>query len=233
MTKQPLEESTDAAPTVRAKKKRQRPVSDGPTITPVRTRRSGAWLAASIAVILLGALASVFVFTNLNNGTQVFVSSGEISRGSTITENDLTTITIAEGQSTTALPISDADKIVGTVAAVDIPAGALITKTSITDALPVPEGRALVGLTLTPAQLPAQTPRPGDTVILVPIPAQGAAVEKDVAAETVNATVSQVRSVEGTQDKIVDVYVSNRSAATVTAQAAAGTIAIYLVAGDK
>ena len=229
MTDQTLTESTEAAPVARGKKKA---AAGGTTVAPVRTRRSGIWLAAAIAVILLGALGGAALYANASNTTQVFVASGDISRGSTIEKGDLTTISIAQGQTTSAVPVTDVDKLLGSIATVDIPAGGFITEASVARELDIPQGKALVGLTLKPAQMPAQKLRTGDHVIIVPIPAQGSAAATDVSSVTISATVSQIKPVANTADTVVDVYVSSGFAASVAAQAAAGTLAIYLVEGE-
>lgn len=226
MTDRTLSESTEMTPAARGKKKA---AAASVTVAPVRTRRSGVWLAAAIAIILLGALGGAVLYANASNSTQVFVASSDIARGATIEKGDLTTISIANGQTTTAVPVADVDKLLGSIATVDIPAGGFITKTSVSPALEIPKGKALVGLTLKPSQMPAQQLRAGDNVVIVPIPAQGTAITDDVVADTITATISQVRPVPNTADTVVDVYVSSGSAAAVAAQAAAGTLAIYLV----
>lgn len=206
--------------------------NDAGNVAAVRKRMPASWAAAGVVLVVLGVVVGVFAFSSASRATQVFVAADAISRGSVIQEDDLTTLSIAADQSTTAFTTTDKDQVVGTIAAVDIPADGLITRTSVTDALTVPDGRALVGLTLTTAQLPAQRLTAGDTVYLVPIPAQGAtAPTTATAADTIAATVSQVTSIANTTDVVVDIYVSAQAAPQVTAQAAAGTLAIYLVPG--
>lgn len=205
-----------------------------PEVKAVRKRVPRIWKAAGVLLIVAGAIAAMAIYSGASRATQVFVATDTITRGSVIGQDDLSTISITADQSTTAFPVSRADDVTGTIAAVDIPAGGLITTTSVTSALDVPTGQALVGLTLKPGQLPAQTLTAGDTVYLVPVPPQGVATAPDAlptSDATIPATVSQVTAIENTNDVIVDVYVSVQSAPQITAQAAAGTLAIYLVAG--
>lgn len=202
-------------------------------VKPVRTRRSGIWGFAALALLLLGALGGIFMFQAASNATQVFAAAGDITRGQTIEKDDLTTISIAAGQNTTAISATKADDILGTVASVDIPAGGLITETSTTTALTVPDGKALIGLTLQPGRLPAQQLTAGDNVILVPVPAQGVADVEVTADQTIPAVVSQVRPIPNSNDVVVDVYVATQAAPGVTSKGAAGSIALYLAPGDK
>lgn len=213
-------------------------VDDSPqsptTAAPVRTRRSKAWLAAAIAAILLGGVAGGFVMNAVSQSTQVLVASGDIARGETITREDLSTIAITDGQTTTAVAIDRAQDIIGSVAAVDIPAGSLITDGSITQGLEVPPGQAVVGLNLTGAQLPAQQLRAGDSITLVPIAAQGvASTDPTQEPEITQATVSRVTLAPDGVTTIVDVYVAGKHAARVTALAATGNIAVFLSATSE
>ncbi|MDZ5146346.1 SAF domain-containing protein [Microbacterium testaceum] len=202
---------------------------DDTKIAPVRRRRPTAWLAAAIAFILLGAIAGYFLYTSASNTTAVFVASTDIPRGSTITQQDLTTISIAAGQNTAAIPATSADKLLGSIATVDIPAGGLVTGSSVASDLPVPSGKAVVGLTLKPGQLPAQKLQAGDSIVIVPVQQTGAAPTTITSSQTIPATVSQVTTVAGTTDVIVDVYVAASAAPDVASRS--GSLAIVLTAG--
>lgn len=204
-------------------------------ITPVRTRRSGIWLAAAIVLILIGAIGGAFLYTTASNTQQVFVSAHTIERGDIIERDDLTTIALAAGQTTAAIPVARADDVLGKIAANDIAAGGMITDSDLTTSLPVPSGQALVGLELKSSQLPAQTLVAGDEVVIVPVATQAATggITTVDPSTTVQGTVSQVRaSTSTTGTVIVDVYVDARSAANVASQAAAGAVAIYLAPGE-
>lgn len=204
-------------------------------VKPVRTRRSAIWGAAAIAMLLLGALAGVFIYNQASDATQVFVASSDIVRGQTVAKEDITTISITSGQDTNTFTATEADEVIGTIAAVDIPQGGLITTSSVASALTVPEGKALVGIILQPGRLPAQQLTAGDNVVLVPVPAQGAVpLDVDITADqTIPAVVSQVHAIPNTNDVVVDVYVSNQAAPTVTSKGAAGVLALFLAPGEK
>lgn len=230
--------ATDTAPAEKkADKSRSRGQSSADTaaVPPVRTRRSGIWLAAAIVLILLGAIGGAFVYTTASNTEQVFVAASTIARGDTIERDDLTTIALAAGQTTQAIPVARANDVIGKIATDNIAAGGMITESDLTTTLPVPSGQALVGLELKSSQLPAQALVGGDEIVIVPVATQSATGVPTTVdpSTTVQATVSQVRtSANTTGTVVVDVYVDARSAANVTSLAAAGGVAIYLAPGN-
>ena len=79
--------ATDTAPAEKkADKSRSRGQSSADTaaVPPVRTRRSGIWLAAAIVLILLGAIGGALVYTKASHTEQVFDAASPIARGDTI-----------------------------------------------------------------------------------------------------------------------------------------------------
>lgn len=202
-------------------------------IKPVRTRAPASRGIIAAVLIVLGIVVGYILITNASNATAVWVAKTPIVRGHTIVQDDLTTMNITAGQDSKAIPQSKVDQIIGKIATTDLPAGSLVTPSSISDRLGVPSGKALVGLTLGPGKVPAQTLHAGDNVVLVPVPAQGAAPVDVTAAQTIPAVVSQIRPVPNTNDVVVDVYVSNQVAPTVASKGAAGGLSLYLAPGDS
>jgi len=90
-------------------------------------------IALGITIVLIGALATWYVTTTTSRTVSVLTISDAVQRGEAITQNDLTTISIAGGQNVDAIPASEASDIVGQVAAVDLPAGSLLTTSNIID----------------------------------------------------------------------------------------------------
>ena len=200
------------------------------SIAPVRTRRSWVWKAGAVAIIVAGALAGVFIYSSSSNTEQVFVVSRDLARGDVISQTDLSTLDIAEGQSTQGIAVANSSDVIGQVATVDLPKGSMVTKSALASALSVPEGKALVGLSLKPAQLPAQALVAGDRVAIVPV-ATDAAAAGDSAAVT--GVVSDTTHDDAAGTTIVDVYVSETTAADLTSRASAGAVAIYLTPEEK
>lgn len=199
---------------------------DEVAVAPVRSRRSGMWLAAGIVLVLLGAIAGYFIYTSASKSTQVFVAATDVARGDTITEKSLTTLSIAAGQNTPGISPDDIDQVLGKVATTDLPSGSLITAGTISEALPGDAEQATVGLLLGPEQLPVQQLAAGDSVLLIPVLPQ--ANNSQAAPEPIPATVSVVRAPREDGKVRVDVFVSPKTAATVAMNAASSTIALYL-----
>jgi hypothetical protein len=196
-------------------------------ITPVRTRRSRIWVAGAVALILVGGLLNVFLFTSAGHPDEVFVVTHNIPRGTTLTTRDLASVALASGQSSPAISTASPSKVLGKVTTVDLPKGSLITPASIAATQPIPTGRALVGLSLKPAQRPAQPLVAGDHVEIVPITANTNG-DVSVTTFTIPGTVSDTVVDQQSGTTIVDVYVSQTVAADLTSRAAAGAVAIYL-----
>lgn len=200
-------------------------------VKPVRRRISLQRGLLAAGLIVLAVLVSVFAFSSVSKSTPVFVAKSDIVRGHVITKDDLTTISISADQDTSAVSATKADTLIGQIAAVDIPQGGLVTKSSVTSSLSVPAGKALVGITLQPGKYPAQTLHAGDNVVLVPAQAQGAPPASIGADQTTPAVISQVRPVPNTNDVVVDVYVSSSNAPSIASRGASGGLALYLASG--
>src|SRR3546814_15242696 len=99
-------------------------------------------------------------------------TSGGVSRGETITADDLTTIPLAGGQQVDAVPAADATDLVGTTALVDLPAATLSTSATTGATLAVPSVSSIVGVTLTQAQMPGPQDEAGDPDQVIKPPAQ-------------------------------------------------------------
>lgn len=199
------------------------------TVRPVRARRSRLYLAGAIALIIAGGVGSGFLYVTASHTGQILVVSQDLHRGDVIAATDLTSISIGQGQATRGIPAGDSAQVIGKVATVDLPIGSLVTGRSIADSLTIPDGQALVGLSLKPAQLPAQPLVAGDRVTIVPVATNG--VPAPTSLRTESGVVSDTVRDTASGTTIVDVYVSQTIAADLTTRAAEGAVAIYLM-GD-
>lgn len=200
-------------------------------ITPVRTRRSWIWIAGAAALILVGGLLNVFLFTSVGHPDEVFAVAHNIPRGTTLTADDLTSLAIASGQSSPAISTASPAQVIGKVTTVDLPKGSLITPATIAAEQQIPVGRALVGLSLKSSQLPAEPLVAGNHVEIVPI-ATDTTGDVSVTTSTISGVVSDTTVDQQSDTTIVDVYVSQTVAADLTSRAAAGSVAIYLTGAD-
>jgi hypothetical protein len=108
----------------------------------------------------------------------------------------------------------------------------LLTRDAVTDQRLPPPGQQLVGVGVSAVQLPTTALRPGDGVLLAPVAAGSAPATTDEAPSVVEATV--VKSGPSGTDglRVVDVLVDAADGPDVAARAAAGLIAIVVVAGE-
>lgn len=194
---------------------------------PTKSRRRTWMIALGIALVIIGGLFTWYVTTNTSRTVSVLTTSKDIERGQEITQQDLTTITLAGGQNADAVTAKDATDVIGKVAAVDLPAGSLLTTNNVIDTLPVPSGDSIVGIALSANQLPAYALKAGDKVRLVDTPvAQGEPPTSD--PQTFNATVFTTRYDEKNQVTVVDVVVPEREAAAIAARAATQRVSLVL-----
>ncbi|WP_460757485.1 SAF domain-containing protein [Myceligenerans cantabricum] len=204
---------------------------------PTRGRRRPAVIALGIALVALGILASVYLTTTLGQTHKVLAVTADVPRGQEIAAGDLTSVDLPTGP--TLLDPVDAtalDDVVGQRATADLLAGSLLTATSYEATLRPDAGHSIVGVALTPNQMPAGTPlRSGDPVRVIETPVNGgdAPVEEPFAIPAV--VVTSHAAAIGDQT-VVDVEVAHNQAAALAARAATGRVALVLdtsqAAGD-
>ena len=188
--------------------------------------------ALCAALVAAGALGTAFAFTSANDTQEVLVVANDIKRGETIDAGDLTVVRVSVDPALTPVPGSQRAELEGSRAAVDLWAGTLLTEQAVTDSLVPGEGESLVGISLTPAQMPLEPLYSGDVVRIVTTPGdQGEVTDEEPV--TIEATVVGVSRVEETGETVVDVSVPEREAADLAARAATGRVALVLDARER
>ena len=154
-------------------------LNNSPRPRPKRRRRP--WLfALCAALVAAGALGSAFAFTSVTDTQAVLVVSRDINRGETIEAGDLSVVRVGVDPTLNPVPGSQMAKLEGSRAAADLWAGTLLTEAAVTDQLVPGQGESLVGISLTPAQMPSEPLRAGDTVRIVTTPGdQGEVTNED------------------------------------------------------
>jgi hypothetical protein len=178
-------------------------------------------------LVLVGGLLNAFLFSSVGHPDEVFAVTRDIPRGTTLTAGDLTSLALASGQRSSAISTASPSEVIGKVTTVDLPKGSLLTTAAIATTQQIPTGRALVGLSLKPSQLPAEPLVAGNHVEIVPIATQTIG-DVIVATSTISGVVSDTSVNQQSGTIVVDVYVSQTVAADLTSRAAAGSVAIYL-----
>jgi hypothetical protein len=213
---------------------KSRPMPDlNHTPRPRPRRRRRPWVfALCAALVAAGALGTAFAFTSVNDTQEVLVVSQDVKRGEVIGAGDLSVVRVSVDPALTPLPGSRKAELEGSRAAVDLWAGTLLSEQAITDSLVPGEGESLVGISLTPGQMPSEQLHSGDVVRIVTTPGdQGEVTEKDPV--TVEAVVVGVSRVEETGETVVDVSVPEADAADLAARAATGRVALVLDARER
>jgi hypothetical protein len=200
---------------------------------PLLRRRRRRWvLALCAALVAAGGLGTAFAFTSVNDTQEVLVVSNDIKRGETIEAGDLAVVRVSVDPALTPVPGSQKAELEGSRAAVDLWAGTLLTAQAVTDNLVPGEGESLVGISLTPAQMPSEPLYGGDVVRIVTTPGdQGEITDREPV--TIEATVVGVNRVEETGETVVDVAVAEAEAAELAARAATGRVALVLDARER
>lgn len=198
----------------------------------LRRRRRRWVLALCAALVAAGGLGTAFAFTSVNDTQEVLVVSNDIKRGETIEAGDLAVVRVSVDPALTPVPGSQKAELEGSRAAVDLWAGTLLTAQAFTDNLVPGEGESLVGISLTPAQMPSEPLYGGDVVRIVTTPGdQGEITDREPV--TIEATVVGVNRVEETGETVVDVAVPEAEAAELAARAATGRVALVLDARER
>jgi hypothetical protein len=206
-------------------------LNNSPRPRPKRRRRP--WLfALCAALVAAGALGNAFAFTSVTDTQAVLVVSRDINRGETIEAGDLSVVRIGVDPALNPVPGSQMAKLEGSRAAADLWAGTLLTEAAVTDQLVPGQGESLVGISLTPAQMPSEPLRAGDTVRIVTTPGDQGEVTNE-APVTVEAIVVGVSLVPETGETVVDVSVPEGDAADLAARAATRRVALVLDARER
>jgi len=208
---------------------------DGSTAAPAaapKLRRRTGLIALGVALVALGSVGAAYLTTVVGDTSAVVAVGQDVERGSVIEARDLTVARISGDPALQTVPQSQLDSLIGQRAAVDLSAGSLLTPSSTTTEVIPAQGQSLVGVTLTPAQLPGQPLLAGDEVRVVATPRE----QEDVPATAptfYSAVVVSVRNLDDLGQVVVDVTVPSANAGALAAQVATGRVALVLDAGTS
>jgi hypothetical protein len=194
---------------------------------PPKLRRKPMLVASAVITITLGALLAAYLTTVVGHTKPVVAVRNDVARGETISQADLMVVQITPDPALKTVPGDQLISLVGKHASVDLPAGGLVTSTSTTDATIPAVGQSLVGVSLTPAQLPGEPLRPGMKVRIVNTPRQ----QDDPPAKqpaAVPATVVTTHTFGDQGQVVVDVTVPQNAAAALAAAVATGRVALVV-----
>jgi hypothetical protein len=194
---------------------------------PIKARRRPYLVALGVALIVLGALAMVFITSTLGQTRPVLAVTTTVSRGQVIEATDLAIVDLPAGPtSLKAVPSSDMDSIVGQVATTELLPGGILTPKSYTEQLAPNAGTSIVGVALAPEQMPTTVLHAGDKVRIVATPANGGELVDDPLEIT--ATVISTESGLLGGQTIVNVQADSTHATQLAALSASGRVALVI-----
>ena len=204
-----------------------------PSVTPpVKLRKRPALVVASVVVTALGCLLGAWAWSATTNTQEVLAALDTIHRGEVIEAGDIQRIRISGDPALEPTPASAYGDVVGQHAALDISAGGLFTTESTADAPLPPQGKSIVGISLTPAQAPALPMHGGDKVRIIVTPGENGETSSGTPQFTV-AEVVDTAFDETTGNTVVNVLAPYAEAGVLAARAATGHVALVLDSGAQ
>ncbi len=203
---------------------------------PRRRRRRSVPLAAG-GVVLVVVCALVFAEGWLQAGHRqpVLALSQPVAAGQVITAADLETVRVSVAGPVSLVPASRQAEVVGSTAAVSLPAGSLLAGSDIGTPPPV-KGQVRLGLALKPGAYPPDLAAGQDVdVLATPAAAasgsssSGAAPAALPVGEAVVLSVSPAAASSGSGDTVVEIQVPADAMPQVAAANAAGQIALATI----
>jgi hypothetical protein len=196
-------------------------------------RRRPAMIALAVAMAGAGVLVSAAVYAKANHQVQVVMVTQPVPAGAVITSADLGTASVTVGGGISVIPAAQLTQINGEIAAVALRPDTLLARADLTTSQPPGPGQELVSAALKPSGLPASGLFPGDHVLIVATPGdQGQAGSSAGAASLTSPAAGVVEAVDSTPDGdglvVVDLLVSDASAADVAEQVSTGQFALIV-----
>lgn len=198
--------------------------------TTVKPRRRPVFVAAGIAIVVVGALLIAQLIHAGQTENRVLEVRSDVGRGEVIRDTDLVAVTVGQAGNVSTVPADQLDALVGKRAAVDLRSGSLLSAGAIgaADTVPAP-GKSLVGLKLAPGQVPIGDLTAGAKLRLIQTSAlNGSATATDAAntnGQSWDATMAA--STKGTdQVTLVNVEVKSGEAARIAQLTSQGRIAV-------
>lgn len=195
--------------------------------SPPRPRRRPMLILASVAMVLVGMVASAWAYSSLGSAQPVVVARVDVARGAVITADALQVARVGVDPALQVVPAGELDSLVGQRAAVDLKAGQLLVPEAVAGEVFPHQGMSVIGLTLGPGQVPGTPLTVGDRVRIASTPgAQG-----DVHAEQIKVfagVVVEVGTADTSGNVTVSVEIAADQAPEVAVWSAAGRVAVLL-----
>ena len=194
---------------------------------PPRLRRRPAVLGIGLALVAVGGLTAAWFASAVDSSTPVVVAAAPLLRGQVVTAEQLSTGQVSGVSASALTPASQLQSLVGRTVVTDVPAGATVPGSAVTED-PLPgAGESVVGILLPPGQVPTVDLRPGSQVRIVATPRS----QDDPPVTTPRGTAAVLVSTsvdESTGHTVANVQVPAAQAPAIAALAATGRAALVL-----
>lgn len=224
--------STTAREDRRAGPRPSAPETAASITPPPKLRRRPALVVAAVIVTALGCLIGAWAWSATTKTQEVLAARDTIHRGEVIDAGDIQRVRISGDPALSPLPASAYHDVVGKHAALDIGKGGLLTGESTADEPMPPQGQSIVGISLTPAQVPGLPLYGGDKVRIIVTPGDDGGAPGNSPQFTVAEVVGTYVD-ETTGNTVVNVLVPYADAGVLAARAATGNVALVLDSGSE
>lgn len=202
-------------------------VGSGRLLPAPKRRLRRAWLILAALTIIAGALIAYWAGQRGQERVSVLAAAHALQPGHTLSRDDLRLVALADTTGLSTIDATAIEQVLGKQTSIAIPAGTLLSQDALRPVTYSP-GDGVVGLSLTPAQLPSTPLVGGEQVELVPTPPQQGDPPTSQPA-SISAVVLSTSTVADSNATIVNVRLPKAQAVTAAAQAATGRIALVLV----
>jgi hypothetical protein len=183
--------TSPSAPTTRNR-------TNGSPPAPVRVRPSRSrrmpWLALALVLVVGGGLLVGLLVQSAGDRTAVLAAARAIAPGQVITAADLRVVDVGVDGDASLVPATARRSVVGQVAVVGIPEGALLAAGQLAADGGLEPGSVVVGALLGPGELPVPTLRAGDRVELVAVSGSQRAERESLGEGSVFSTAPGTQS---------------------------------------
>ncbi len=216
-------------------------------VFPKGSGRNPAKAVVSIAIVVTCSALFALIYVHSSRLVSVIALTHQVGQGEVIEESDLRQVNVALAGGVSAVPVADANLVIGKPAAVTLLAGTLLSPSDVGGATALATGQSVVGVDLKPGMLPASGVQPGESVLVVltgptgsPVTTGGATGQpgKQTSGESAGLIAATVVAVDnssvnsGSGDVVVSVEVPLASASVVAGWSAAGQAALVQVGGS-
>lgn len=228
-----MDTTTPAPPPLTVPRQADLPISSGARKSSKAPRKLVQALAWTLAA-LVGALVAISVVNRAGDRVDVLAVASDVQAGQLLKASDVTTASVAEDPALTPVPAAERSRIVGQRAAVDLRKGSLLTNSSVQSGGGLGDDLQVVGVEVKKGTAPRDELRPGDKVLAVVLPEQGAQSAAAGGAkggagqepESIEATVKSVGRTDATGALVVNLAVPVTDGPQLAEKAAAKRIAL-------